>query len=288
MSDDGYSDDGFEDDAPKKVEAPAARKPQPPPTKRQAGAKASPKARPRAPAEVAPVGRIIGTPPAAREKVEQERIIDAEGNAIPLDSPRFSKALVESGVLLEELRPIDEDQFVLEAEQSGLPAETGTRRYYAFEMSRQSAVQEALTTRTKMIKEAANNRWGDAGSKLIMIRKMFEIIDEDQSGTLEMDEFTMLIKTLGMEMMPHEVEKAFNEMDEDHGGTIDFEEFQKFYFAATESGTAGAGKRLGKELLANLHANLFNQSIQAAKSKMGKQMLKERALPSCGSAAARF
>eukprot|EP01047_Picozoa_sp_COSAG01_P038689 COSAG01_NODE_3155_length_6492_cov_3.966995_5_plen_239_part_00 len=146
----------------------------------------------------------------------------------------------------------------------------------AFEISRQSAVQELLSTRKAAVHDKAASKWKGAGDKLHVIRQMFDIIDEDRSGTLEMAEFKIMVKTLGLPLRPDEIEKAFKEIDEDKGGTIDFEEFQGFYFAATEKGTGNTGKRLGKEMLANLHANLFNASIQEAKGKMGMQMLKER------------
>ena len=79
-------------------------------------------------------------------------------------------------------------------------------------------------------------------------------------------------------MRPDQMQSSFEEMDEDGGGTIDFEEFQTFYYALTEGdGNDGNAKRMGKEMLANLHANMFNAAIQDAKSKMGAAMLKEQA-----------
>lgn len=165
-----------------------------------------------------------------------------------------------------------------DAEANGLPEEVGKRRYYAYERTRQDAVKTILAKREEKIKEDAQDNWHRANSKVDIVKQMFDTIDDDGNGTLELDEFKLLVKSLGLNMRPDQMEASFNEMDEDKGGTIDFEEFQTFYYALTEGeGEGGNAKRMGKEMLANLHANMFNQAIQEAKNKMGVAMLKEQA-----------
>ena len=159
--------------------------------------------------------------------------------------------------------------------------EVGKRRFYAYEITRQDAVKTILKKREEKIKADAHEHWQRANSKVDVVKQMFDTIDDDGNGTLELDEFKLLVKSLGLDMRPDQMEASFNEMDEDGGGTIDYEEFQTFYYALTEGeGEGGDGanaKRMGKEMLANLHANMFNQAIQEAKSKMGQAMLKEQA-----------
>ena len=165
-----------------------------------------------------------------------------------------------------------------DAQGQGLPEEVGRRRYYAYEITRQDAVKTILAKREEKIHADAQAHWQRAKSGVDVVKQMFDTIDDDGSGTLELDEFKLLVKSLGLDMRPDQVEASFNDMDEDGGGSIDFEEFQTFYFALTEAeGEGGNAKRLGKEMLANLHAHMFNHAIQQAKSKMGAQMLKEQA-----------
>ncbi len=170
------------------------------------------------------------------------------------------------------------DRFVKDAQGQGLPEEVGKRRYYAYEMTRQDAVKTILAKREEKIKDDAKAHWQRANSKVDIVKQMFDTIDDDGNGTLELEEFKLLVKSLGLDMRPDQMEASFNEMDEDKGGTIDYEEFQTFYYALTEGdGEGGNAKRMGKEMLANLHANMFNQAIQEAKTQMGAAMLKEQA-----------
>ena len=168
-------------------------------------------------------------------------------------------------------------KFVKEATAAGLPEDVGKRRYYAHEITRQDAVKTVLAKREEKIHDDAKEKWQRANAKVDIVRQMFDTIDDDGNGTLEFSEFTLLCKSLGLKLRPDEMQKAFDEMDEDKGGTIDFDEFQTFYYALTDGEDDGAGRRMGKEMLANLHANMFNQAIQDAKSKMGQAMMKEQA-----------
>ena len=266
---------------------PAAKKtPRPPATKRAPASQpgtngkvvGAPQQSPKsARIAVAPVNQIITAPPDAAEQIFEDRIVDASGKTIKMDSPRLKRAFVKAGVVVEELQPVPMLDFIKEAEGQGLPSETGLRRFYAFESTRQGAVDDLLTARKEIAAALAKNRWAGAGEKLTTIRRMFDMIDADRSGTLELPEFTILTKSLGLNMLPYEIASTFKAMDKDGGGSVDFDEFTAFYMDAEDAGRANKGKRLGKEMIANLHANLFNASIQEAKSKMGAQMLKERA-----------
>ena len=170
------------------------------------------------------------------------------------------------------------DKFVKDAQSQGLPEEVGKRRYYAYEITRQDAVKTILAKREEKIHADAQAHWKRAKNGIDLVKQMFDTIDDDGSGTLELEEFKLLVKSLGLDMRPDQIVASFNDMDADGGGSIDFEEFQTFYYALTEAeGEGGNARRLGKEMLANLHANMFNHAIQQAKSKMGAQMLKEQA-----------
>jgi hypothetical protein len=83
----------------------AATRPRVPNSARVANPQRSPKG----------VARVLSTPPQAAERVESDRIIDADGKSIPLESPRLKAALVTSGVLLPEIFSVPKDKFIDEA-----------------------------------------------------------------------------------------------------------------------------------------------------------------------------
>lgn len=62
---------------------------------------------------------------------------------------------------------------------------------------------------------------------------------------------------------------------QDGGGAIDYDEFVEFYTAQNKGKAESAGRRMGKELLANLHAMMFNEAINEQKGKNEKHMKQE-------------
>ena len=63
----------------------------------------------------------------------------------------------------------------------------------------------------------------------VQCRKMFNQIDEDGSGSLDVDEIPKLAALLGMKLNETQKHMAMKEMDADSSGSIDFEEFCQWY-----------------------------------------------------------
>jgi len=57
------------------------------------------------------------------------------------------------------------------------------------------------------------------------LREAFDANDKDNSGQIDFDELTALLKKLGIEKEPHEVEEMMAAADKDGSGTVDFNEF---------------------------------------------------------------
>lgn len=55
----------------------------------------------------------------------------------------------------------------------------------------------------------------------------FERMDEDDSGTLDKQEFAILLNSFGIYPMSHVLDEVFDEVDEDGSGSLDFDEFEK-------------------------------------------------------------
>lgn len=61
--------------------------------------------------------------------------------------------------------------------------------------------------------------------KLAEIRKNFDFFDLDESGQMELKEFTKLLKVIEPTSTTEQAEKGFALIDDDHNGVIDFDEF---------------------------------------------------------------
>ena len=62
-------------------------------------------------------------------------------------------------------------------------------------------------------------------------RMLFDEIDTDENGTLDVEELTELAKSVGVELTAKQADKAFTDLDTDGSGEIDFDEFVVFYDA---------------------------------------------------------
>jgi hypothetical protein len=60
-------------------------------------------------------------------------------------------------------------------------------------------------------------------------RKLFDQVDDDGSGLLDIDEIPKLAALLGLRLTPEQKEAAMQEMDADGSGEVDFEEFWKWW-----------------------------------------------------------
>ena len=88
----------------------------------------------------------------------------------------------------------------------------------------------------------------------------FKKIDTDGNGTLDQDEMTELMKTLGMEggAEPEKVQALIDEVDEDGDGVVNLSEFFKMMNNATSALKQGLTKKLldeQKEAKAKKKAN---------------------------------
>ena len=54
---------------------------------------------------------------------------------------------------------------------------------------------------------------------------MFQQFDRDGDGTIDIDELSTVMLSLGQELNDRELQKMMNEMDLDGTGSVEFEEF---------------------------------------------------------------
>lgn len=81
------------------------------------------------------------------------------------------------------------------------------------------------------------------------VRRAFEDVDTDRSGTLDKEEVRALTQILGRNVSDNELKAMMREMDGDGGGDIDFAEFFSWWNRSNGSGSPGGG-----ELKATLQA----------------------------------
>eukprot|EP00301_Raphidiophrys_heterophryoidea_P020805 c5402_g1_i1.p1 GENE.c5402_g1_i1~~c5402_g1_i1.p1 ORF type:complete len:171 (-),score=42.09 c5402_g1_i1:86-598(-) len=61
--------------------------------------------------------------------------------------------------------------------------------------------------------------------KLKYLRSSFEMLDQDRSGQITIEELFQTAKAMGFDSSEVEVRDLINELDKDHSGTVDMEEF---------------------------------------------------------------
>lgn len=64
-----------------------------------------------------------------------------------------------------------------------------------------------------------------SAEEIAEFREIFHLVDKDGGGSITKDELVDLMETLRIPTKPEEVEQMINEIDKDKSGTIDFEEF---------------------------------------------------------------
>lgn len=86
-------------------------------------------------------------------------------------------------------------------------------------MSRKAGNTIALTTTTNAsdIKE----RHGD-------VREVFKLFDKDNDGKITRDEVKSLLRALGRSTTPDEIQALINTVDKDNSGTIELQEFTNY------------------------------------------------------------
>lgn len=81
--------------------------------------------------------------------------------------------------------------------------------------------------KTKSIQQAMFDAIEAAHLK--MCRELFEEMDADGGGSLDMDEIRQLSISLGNRLTQSQLDAAMAEMDEDGGGAVDFREFYAWW-----------------------------------------------------------
>ena len=74
-----------------------------------------------------------------------------------------------------------------------------------------------------------------------MCRELFDEMDADGGGCLDLDEIRQLALSLGNRLTPSQLEAAMREMDEDGGGEVDFREFYAWWCSDKKVALAGQG-----------------------------------------------
>ena len=100
---------------------------------------------------------------------------------------------------------------------------------------------------------------GDTPAALLMamhttaeLRELFDLIDEDRSGSLDRAEIQNLAGRLGKHLTVDQLDEAMAEMDEDGGGEVDFDEFQTWWVhtGSQQRGVfANGAPKLGQTIL---------------------------------------
>lgn len=62
---------------------------------------------------------------------------------------------------------------------------------------------------------------------VVQLRKIFDEIDADKSGTIETTELSAALKKAGKNPTNEQVKKLLETFDEDKSGSLSFDEFQK-------------------------------------------------------------
>jgi hypothetical protein len=75
-----------------------------------------------------------------------------------------------------------------------------------------------------------------------MCRELFDDMDADGGGCLDIDEIRQLSVSLGSRLTQKELERAMAEMDEDGGGEVDFHEFYSWWCSDKKAAIAGPGE----------------------------------------------
>merc|ERR1711988_783299 len=57
------------------------------------------------------------------------------------------------------------------------------------------------------------------------LRHVFNLFDEDGSGSIDVDELGKIMQSMGLDLDDHELHLIFSQMDTDGGGEIEFREF---------------------------------------------------------------
>lgn len=111
--------------------------------------------------------------------------------------------------------------------------------------------------------------------QLQQTRDLFEDIDVDRSGLLDRGEMGSLVKLLGFDMSPAEIDRAMAAMDTDGSGEIDFQEFWKWWTDdSTRSMMQGVKRRVNsvKQLFDTLDVDCSGTLQPAELAQLAKTL----------------
>ena len=109
------------------------------------------------------------------------------------------------------------------------------------------------------------------------LKKVFKNFDKHADGSLDIKEFTNLIKCINEKIEVKEIQEIFNRFDLDGSGTIDFEEFQRLimetdYHQAKSDDNQMLANYRGDKMLKNLINVVNNNKIDVAEIFTDKNM----------------
>ena len=77
------------------------------------------------------------------------------------------------------------------------------------------------------------------------LRRKFRVYDQDDSGSISMDELSSLLCDMGHDLSEEELQLSFMHYDADKSGRIEFDEFTRWW--SDGGGIGGGGEREGAE-----------------------------------------
>jgi Ca2+-binding EF-hand superfamily protein len=121
---------------------------------------------------------------------------------------------------------------------------------------------QRLNDLEEIVFEKVRQRTHGADDEGKTVKKIFKHFDLDGFGTIEMNEFTKSLETLGCVFKSFEIEALFNKYDANANGKLDYEEFAAF-FAKKGSGNNpnvnpvfGIGREAPNQVLEKVKATL--------------------------------
>jgi calmodulin len=112
---------------------------------------------------------------------------------------------------------------------------------------------------------------------------LFDHIDEDGNGTLDLGELGQMTNDLGLSLTTMELSEAMSDMDRDNNGDVEFDEFFTWYVEASEKGGSGLAAEIQRGLQRSEMLQISRNAVFAAMN--GKSMDHLRLLFVCSQAA---
>lgn len=117
--------------------------------------------------------------------------------------------------------------------------------------------------------------------KIPAMRRMFSLIDLDESGKISVDELKRLLYSQGYYPNDTELEEMMAEIDSDHSGEIDFEEFVAYCVKRRISRTASEENREIKDAFEYFDKNgdgfITAIEIKQVMGELGQEVSQEQA-----------